>query len=154
MDIIQAADKGKTSKTIAEELKTKGIKRRDGKPANLSFVDYLFTQDRFAGSETLQKYYQDSKLHRRVKNTGEFPMYIVENSLPAIIDKDLYERVQKKRADGKYVQWAINKGIELSCFSRKLECGRCGRNFNKGYNNNNRDIVMWFCRGRNHFGSL
>lgn len=43
----------------------------------------------------LQKsYIKDFLEHKAVKNNGELPKYYVENSHPAIIEKDMWEMVQ------------------------------------------------------------
>ncbi len=140
-----------SAKDVAEQLNREGLLRRNGKQHTISSVEYILNQERYTGNEILQKYYQHPQKHRRVKNTGEFPRYLVKNSIPAIIDQAVYDEVHRIMTSRKYIGGHERKGFQISCFSGKIECGICGRHFNKCYNNGDRKKAFWKCRGVIHY---
>ena len=75
-----------------------------------------------------KSYIKDFLEHKAVKNNGELPKYYVENSHPAIIEKDMWEMVQAelKRRE------LIGASYSLcNVFSSKLICGGCGAFYGK-----------------------
>ena len=87
-------------------------------------VTSILRNEKYKGDAILQKTYVKNFLdHKTVKNNGELPKYIVENSHPAIIDRDMWEMVQyelKRRGE-------IGASYSAkSIFSSKIVCGDCG----------------------------
>src|SRR5690554_2328179 len=123
--------KGKTPTKIAKELKEKGVLTPSGKNSNWTKnnITSILTNEKYKGDALLQKTFTDNYLEQNiVKNTGQIPQYYVENSHPAIIDKDMWELVQieMERRD--------NLGAKYSSsdiFSSKLICGDCGGFYGK-----------------------
>ena len=88
--------KGKTPTKIAKELKEKGVLTPSGKNSNWTKnnITSILTNEKYKGDALLQKTFTDNYLEQNiVKNTGQIPQYYVENSHPAIIDKDMWELV-------------------------------------------------------------
>lgn len=72
----------------------------------------------------LQKTYtKDFLEHKIVKNEGHLPQYYVENSHPAIIDKEEWEIVQAELIRRKRIGASYSGN---SIFASKLVCGDCG----------------------------
>lgn len=123
--------KGKTPTKIAKELKEKGVLTPSGKNSNWTKnnITSILTNEKYKGDALLQKTFTENYLDQTiVKNTGQVPQYYVENSHPAIIERDMWELVQveMKRRD--------NLGAKYSAtdiFSSKLVCSDCGGFYGK-----------------------
>ena len=123
--------KGKTPTGIAKELKCLEIKTPSGKNNNWTTnnIISILTNEKYKGDALLQKTFTENYLDQTiVKNTGQVPQYYVENSHPAIIERDMWELVQveMKRRD--------NLGAKYSAtdiFSSKLVCSDCGGFYGK-----------------------
>ncbi len=122
---------GKTATGIAKYLKEHEVKTPSGKNTNWTknTVTSILSNEKYKGDALLQKTFTDNFLEQTVvKNTGQILQYYVENSHPAIIDKDMWELVQieMERRD--------NLGAKYSSsdiFSSKLICGDCGGFYGK-----------------------
>ncbi|HOQ79189.1 MAG TPA: recombinase family protein, partial [Candidatus Absconditabacterales bacterium] len=122
---------GKTPTGIAKELKERGIKTPSKKSTNWTKnnITSILQNEKYKGDALLQKTFTDNFLEQTIiKNTGQIPQYYVENSHPAIIDKDMWELVQIeiKRRD--------NLGAKYSSsdiFASKLICIDCGGFYGK-----------------------
>ena len=117
---------GKTCTGIAEYLKQQGIKTPTGKSHNWTknTVNSILRNEKYKGDALLQKTYTADYLEHRVEtNKGHLPQYYVENSHPAIIDREEWEIVQAEltRRDSLGAAYSGN-----SEFSSKLICGDCG----------------------------
>ena len=122
---------GKTPTGIAKELKEREIKTPSKKSTNWTKnnITSILQNEKYKGDALLQKTFTDNFLEQTIiKNTGQIPQYYVENSHPAIIDKDMWELVQIeiKRRD--------NLGAKYSSsdiFASKLICSDCGGFYGK-----------------------
>ena len=88
---------GKTCTGIAEYLKAQGIPTPSGKSYKWTknTINSILRNEKYKGDALLQKTYTTDYLEHRVeKNRGHLPQYYVENSHPAIIDKEEWEIVQ------------------------------------------------------------
>ncbi len=123
--------KGKTPTGIAKELKRLEIKTPSGKNNNWTTnnIISILTNEKYKGDALLQKTFTENYLDQTiVKNTGQVPQYYVENSHPAIIERDMWELVQvemerRDRLGAKYSATDI--------FSSKLVCSDCGGFYGK-----------------------
>lgn len=118
---------GLTCSNIASTLKKEGIKTPSKKNCNWTTVNVysILTNEKYKGDAILQKVYIEDYLeHKSKKNEGQLPKYYVENSHPAIIDKDEWNLVQiemQKREKFKYAYSSNNP------YFSKLICEDCGR---------------------------
>ena len=87
-------------------------------------------------------------LSKKMKvNEGEVPQYIVEQSHPAIIDPDQWEKVQTEMAVRKSRGRHHNY---LSPFSAKIICGACGEYYGPKvwHSTDKYRRVIWQCNGK------
>ena len=146
--------KGKTPTGIAKELKRLGIKTPSGKNNNWTTnnIISILTNEKYKGDALLQKTFTENYLDQTIiKNTGQIPQYYVENSHPAIIDKDMWELVQIeiKRRD--------NLGAKYSSsdiFASKLICSDCGGFYGKKkwHSNTKYERFVYQCNRKFHKG--
>jgi DNA invertase Pin-like site-specific DNA recombinase len=117
---------GKTCTGIAEYLKEKGIPTPSGKSYKWTknTINSILRNEKYKGDALLQKTYTTDFLEHKVeKNRGHLPQYYVENSHPAIIDKEEWEIVQAELMRREKIGAAYSGN---SIFSSKLICGDCG----------------------------
>jgi len=117
---------GKTCSGIAEYLNEEKIKTPSGKSCKWTknTVNSILRNEKYKGDALLQKTYTADFLEHRVeKNEGHLPQYYVENSHPAIIDKEEWEIVQAELTRRESLGAAYSGN---SIFSSKLICGDCG----------------------------
>jgi DNA invertase Pin-like site-specific DNA recombinase len=146
--------KGKTPTGIAKELKRLEIKTPSGKNNNWTTnnIISILTNEKYKGDALLQKTFTENYLDQTIiKNTGQIPQYYVENSHPAIIDKDMWELVQIeiKRRD--------NLGAKYSSsdiFASKLICSDCGGFYGKKkwHSNTKYERFVYQCNRKFHKG--
>jgi len=137
---------GKTTGAIAKALTVVGIPTPAGKQKwQGTTVESILTNEKYKGSALLQKCFTVDFLTKKMKsNEGEVPQYYVENSHPAIIQPEEFERVQHEMARRKA------KGKRTSCtspFSGKIICADCGGLFTPKvwHSNDQYRRVIWQC---------
>lgn len=83
---------GKGANRIARELEEEGVKEWNGKSKWYeSTIRKMLANEKYKGDALLQKTYTvDFLTKKKVKNTGQVPQYYVEESHPAIIDKEMW----------------------------------------------------------------
>ena len=117
---------GKTCSGIAEYLKENGIPTPSGNSYNWTknTINSILRNEKYKGDALLQKTYTADYLEHKVeRNRGHLPQYYVENSHPAIIDKEEWEIVQAELMRREQIGAAYSGN---SIFSSKLICGDCG----------------------------
>ena len=104
-------------------------------------ISQMVRKERYTGDVLIQKTFTSDYLtHRIRKNRGEKAQYLVRGHHPAIIDHELYERVQKIAEQNSRIYG--RKGANSPRpFSGRLICGECGRFF---YVRNTRRPI-WYC---------
>lgn len=125
---------------IARLLNEEKIPRRYGKTEwQHRTIRYILTNERYKGDAILQKRFTTETLpFRRVINQGEYPLYHIENSNPAIVDKEIFDKVQellksRQNEPCNRVQYTL---------SRKLRCPECGKPFRRMQTAGK---VYWYC---------
>ena len=115
---------GLTCHAIAKKLTGMGIKTPRGKDTwSQTTVRGILTNEKYKGDALLQKYYTpDFLTKKQVPNHGEVPQYYVENNHEAIIEPEIFDRVQDMMKQRGYR--GGYSGITI--FSSKIVCGQCG----------------------------
>ncbi len=122
---------GKTASGIAEYLIANGIPTPSGRSMRWTknTVYSILTNEKYKGDALLQKTYTVDYLeHKTAKNNGALPQYYVENSHPAIIDRNEWEMVQAEIARREKIGTSYSGN---TIFSTKLVCADCGGFFGR-----------------------
>ena len=98
-------DEGKTMQEIADNLNVHGLRNTRGTKLTINTVSNLLTNRRYIGEYV----YRD---------------IVVPDGIPAIVPKDLFERVQEKIEKNKKSP-ARHKADEEYLLTTKLYCGKC-----------------------------
>ena len=153
---------GMTAEGISNVLKAEKIKV-PGKELNFSkkMILGILQNEKYCGDCILQKTVTvDCISKTRKKNEGEAPMYLVENSHPAIVSREVFNRVQeeisrrkalppqsKKKAvtaSGKYSKYALTE---------VLRCGECGSRYKRvTWTSSGKKQIVWRCVSRLDYG--
>ena len=148
-EIYRLFIQGKTVNWIANHLTGKGIPTPRGKAKwQTSTIESILMNEKYKGSAILQKKFTVDFLSKKMKvNEGEVPQYIVEESHPAIIDPDQWQKVQDEMAVRKTKGRHHNS---LSPFSAKLVCGDCGEYYGSKvwHSTDKYRRVIWQCNGK------
>ena len=109
-------------------------------------VASILTNETYMGDKILQKTYTLDFLHKNpIKNTGQVPMYHIEQDHEAIIDPDAFRRVQDEILRRK------NKPCRgMTIFSGRIFCAECGASFGPKvwHSNDQYRRVIWQCNNK------
>ena len=105
LEIFQRYDRGETMKQIRDYLNGKCVTTVRGKPIDLNFLSGILHNRKFIG----EYQYRD---------------ITIPNGIPAIVPKDLFDRVQERMAKNKKAP-ARHKAEDDYLLTTKLFCGTC-----------------------------
>jgi len=146
---------GKGPNRIAKELEEDEVLNWNGKTKWYeSSLRRMLSNEKYKGDALLQKTYTvDLLSKKRIINNGEVPQYYVEESHPAIIDKEMWEAVQlelERRKDfaEKYNISKLDYATADNPFAGRVICGQCGRPYGrKVWNSTDERLrrIVWRC---------
>ncbi|WP_274939990.1 recombinase family protein [Chordicoccus furentiruminis] len=139
---------GLSCHAIADKLTTMGIKTPRGKDKwSQTTVKSILQNEKYKGDALLQKYYTpDFLTKKQVHNNGEIPQYYVENNHEAIIEPEIFDRVQDI-----FRERSKKRGYSgVTIFSSKVQCGNCGAWYgSKVWHSTDRyRKVVWQCNAK------
>lgn len=146
---------GKGANRIARKLEKENVPNWNGKAKWYEgSIRKMLTNEKYKGDALLQKTYTvDFLSKKRADNNGQVPQYYVEDSHPAIIDKEMWEAVQleMERRRNFALQYGIQK-LEYATtdnpFAGRVICGFCGQIFGRKVWNSTDDRfrrIIWRC---------
>lgn len=114
---------GHTPAWIAEEMNRRGVPKKYG-PATWKkkAIAYWLKNEKYTGSTLCQKTFKTGFPYVTVRNQGEVDQFYIENSHPAIISREAFDKTQAL-LQRKSVR--VSKAVEYP-LSRKMACGNCG----------------------------
>jgi len=117
----------------------------------------MLTNEKYKGDVLLQKTYTVDFLSKKwADNNGQVRQYYVEDSHPAIIDKEIWEEVQleMERRRNFVLKYGIQKldyATISNPFTGRVICGTCGRIFGRKVWNSTDERLrryIWQCNGK------
>lgn len=144
---------GRSFLQIKRSLEADGILNGAGNAKwHESNIKQILTNEKYIGDALLQKTCTVNTLEKkRVANNGQVPKYYVEDSHEAIIDKDVFLRVQAEIARRANILTDGKKRIYSSRYalSSIVVCGHCGDIFRRvKWNNRGCKSTVWRCVSR------
>lgn len=127
---------------LAKVLNEKGIPSRHSKTWSENTILGMLKNEFYTGKMLCQKTFTDARFIRH-RNKGEKEQFLIDDHHPAIIDRTLFDDVQKKiQARRKHTHEA-NRTFP---FTGKIRCGECGASYQRrtqtcGY----RNPIHWAC---------
>jgi len=116
---------GTTINDIATKLTERGIPTPSGKTKwSVSTIRSILGNEKYKGDALLQKTFTVDYLTKEVrKNQGEMPSVLVHNSHEAIIEPEIFDRVQELLAERCKTRAKV---YAKHPFAGKIICGDCG----------------------------
>lgn len=105
IQIYNAYDSGMTMKEIAEDLNSKGVSNVRGGRFRINIISKILSNRRYIGEY-------------------RFRDIVVPDGIPAIVDKDLFDRIQASLEKNKHAS-AKYKADDEYILTTKLYCGKC-----------------------------
>jgi hypothetical protein len=154
---------GDSVSQIKHDLESDGVLTvHGGTTWSAPALRYLLKNEKYAGDALLQKtYVADVLAKQSKKNNGELPQYYIQNNHPAIIDRDVFNKVQNeitRRSEKQKIPSKIAK-TEQSKYSGKyalneaLVCGECGTPYRRvTWTQHGEKRAVWRCISRLEHG--
>ena len=153
---------GKSTDEIANIMRSENITFPEKKLIlSKSAIIRMLKNEKYCGDCILQKTITlDPISKKRKANEGEAPMWLVENSHPAIISRDVFNRVQEEtsRRNAKAPASQKNSLTATGKHSRYaltdvLMCGECGSRFRRvTWTARGNKRIVWRCISRLDYG--
>ena len=129
-----------------------------------SAIDSILTNEKYCGDVLLQKTYLDDCINKKVKkNTGQLPMYLVQNHHEGIISRETFDAAQaelSRRNAGrspskKNAPTGRSRYSSKYALSDRLYCGECGTRYQRctWRNRDGSKRIVWRCVSRVDYGS-
>ena len=135
---------------------------RGGTTWGRSAVRGILSNEKYVGDVLMQKTFrQDCISHKAIRNTGQHPMYLVQNNHEAIIDRKTYDAVQTELARRNALKGNTQKSTPSgrSCYTPKYAlsdrviCGECGTLYRRcTWVNRGKKHIVWRCISRFDYG--
>jgi len=140
----------KSPHTITANLNKMGIKAMYGGKFHQRTIISMLQNEKYIGIVIMQKTFVENHITKeKKKNNGELPRHIIENAHPAIIDRDIFDKVQERLMSRKIA-------VERTSFTGKIRCEVCGINFQrstKHYKNRENVVIttkVMECANKKH----
>lgn len=146
---------GMGTNTIMKKLNNAGISTKNGAAWGESTLLKVLRNEKYSGDMLLQKTFRLDHLSKKKQiNRGELPMYQVINSHEAIIDKEIFTKVQCEieRRAAKYR--SNSKTNKTYLFTGLINCGQCGKYYRRKQANAGTKYAKpaWICATFNQNG--
>lgn len=141
-EIFTKCNEGWSFTKIAKNLNERNIPYTWGGKWNPSRINDVLSNEKYTGNLLLMKTYRNNHIEKlKLKNNGELPMYYVENSHPAIISQEVFDKAQLilEHHREEHQNYAPPKYTE---FTGLIQCGICGAKYKK----RRQKFVFWDCR--------
>ena len=127
-------NEGKGTHVIARELREEGISPMRVKEWSNTVILRVIRNEKYCGDVLMQKTFQQDVINRKViKNTGQLPMYLIENHHEGIVSREKYNAVQAEMARRKAAKSPSKRAstglaayTSRYALSDRLVCGECG----------------------------
>ena len=129
----------------------------------ISAIRNILTNEKYCGDVLLQKTFISDCISKKViRNTGQLPMYLVENHHEGIVDRKTFDAVQAEMArrnagrspSKKTAPTGKSAYTSKYALSERLVCGECGTLYRRcTWAKRGRKRVVWRCVSRLDYGT-
>ena len=130
---------------------------------DISKIRSILGNEKYCGDVLMQKTFTQDCINKKViKNTGQLPMYLIQNNHPAIVSREIYRAVQaeKTRRSASASPSKKTSSTGRSCYaskfalSERLVCGECGTLYRRcTWKRNGKTRIVWRCVSRLDYGA-
>ena len=155
---------GASLRMIRQALEAAGIPNPAGSEKwGIDQIRNILSNEKYCGDVLMQKtFIQDCISKKVVKNTGQLPMYLIQNNHPAIVSREVYQAVQAEKARRSATASPSTKTSSTgrTCYaskfalSERLVCGECGTLYRRcTWKRNGKTRIVWRCVSRLDYGT-
>lgn len=129
----------------------------------ITAIRSILTNENYCGDVLLQKTYVSDCISRKViRNTGQLPMYLVQNHHEGIVDRKTFDAVQTEMArrnagkspSKKNAITGMTSYASKYALSERLVCGECGTLYRRcTWSRQGKKRVVWRCVSRLDYGT-
>ena len=153
---------GASLRMIKEELEQQGVKCSEDSPEwTISRIRSILQNEKYCGDVLMQKTFRQDFINRKaIKNTGQLPMYLIENHHEGIVSREKFDAVQAEMArrnaaksPSKNAVTGMASYASKYALSERLVCGECGTLYRRcTWTRNGKKRVVWRCVSRLDYG--
>ena len=153
---------GASLRMIKDELEQQGVKCFEDSPEwTISRIRSILQNEKYCGDVLMQKTFRQDFINRKaIKNTGQLPMYLIENHHEGIVSREKYNAVQAEMArrnaaksPSKNAVTGMASYASKYALSERLVCGECGTLYRRcTWTRNGEKRVVWRCVSRLDYG--
>ena len=155
---------GASYRMIQDWLREEQIPNTSGKPEwSIHGIRNILTNEKYCGDVLCQKTFtQDCISKKVVRNTGQLPMYLIQNHHEGIVDRKIFDAVQTEMARRNAGKSPSKKTAPTGrttyaskyALSERLVCGECGTLYRRcTWTNRGKKRVVWRCVSRLDYGT-
>ena len=134
-----------------------------GSQWTITAIRSILTNEKYCGDVLLQKTYISDCISRKViRNTGQLPMYLVQNHHEGIVERKTFDAVQAEMArrsagkspSKKNAPTGMTSYASKYALSERLVCGECGTLYRRcTWSKQGRKRIVWRCVSRLDYGT-
>ena len=155
---------GASLRMIKDRLEAEQIPNvTGGSQWTITAIRSILTNEKYCGDVPLQKTYISDCISRKViRNTGQLPMYLVQNHHEGIVERKTFDAVQAEMArrsagkspSKKNAPTGMTSYASKYALSERLVCGECGTLYRRcTWSKQGRKRVVWRCVSRLDYGT-
>lgn len=155
---------GMSLRMIKQKLETEHITNVAGCATwTVSAIRSILSNEKYCGDVLLQKTFTSDCISRKViKNTGQLPMYLIQDHHEAIVDRSTFQAAQTELARRTSAKSPSKKNAPTGkssyaskyALSERLVCGECGTPYRRcTWARNGKKRVVWRCVSRLDYGT-
>ena len=155
---------GASYRMIQDWLQEEEIPNTSGKLEwSIHGIRSILTNEKYCGDVLCQKTFtQDCISKKVVRNTGQLPMYLIQNHHEGIVDRKTFDAVQAEMARRNAGKSPSKKTAPTGrttytskyALSERLVCGECGTLYRRcTWSNRGKKRVVWRCVSRLDYGT-
>lgn len=155
---------GASYRMIQDWLQEEQVPNSSGKPEwSIHGIRNILTNEKYCGDVLCQKTFtQDCISKKVVRNTGQLPMYLIQNHHEGIVDRKTFDAVQTEMARRNAGKSPSKKTAPTGrttyaskyALSERLVCGECGTLYRRcTWTNRGKKRVVWRCVSRLDYGT-
>ena len=155
---------GASLRMIKDRLEAEQIPNvTGGSQWTITAIRSILTNEKYCGDVLLQKTYISDCISRKViRNTGQLPMYLVQNHHEGIVERKTFDAVQAEMArrsagkspSKKNASTGMTSYASKYALSERLVCGECGTLYRRcTWSKQGRKRIVWRCVSRLDYGT-
>lgn len=155
---------GASLRMIKDRLEAEQIPNvTGGSQWTVTAIRSILTNEKYCGDVLLQKTYISDCISRKViRNTGQLPMYLVQNHHEGIVERKTFDAVQAEMArrsagkspSKKNAPTGMTSYASKYALSERLVCGECGTLYRRcTWSKQGRKRIVWRCVSRLDYGT-